>query len=192
MHNRREFLRGIASATAGIAFTGCGLVPSALAWAQNRHAITSWYGVGSGLEAFLNARGDAGLDLLKRMHEQSRLFRLVLDEVEKTLMLVDLQIARAYASLVEDEAARGAPGGGGHRRRVAPRLRLRERERAREVLARREPRHVLAPLFRKISDEQIAAFLSEDITVAQKLDRMISACLEAGGRDNITGILARI
>jgi PPM family protein phosphatase len=43
-----------------------------------------------------------------------------------------------------------------------------------------------------ISDEQIAAFLSEDITVAEKLDRMISACLEAGGRDNITGILARI
>jgi serine/threonine protein phosphatase PrpC len=43
-----------------------------------------------------------------------------------------------------------------------------------------------------ISDEQIEAFLSEDITEAEKLNRMISACLEAGGRDNITAILARI
>jgi serine/threonine protein phosphatase PrpC len=43
-----------------------------------------------------------------------------------------------------------------------------------------------------ISDEQIAAFLSADIAVAEKLDRIISACLEAGGRDNITGVIARI
>ncbi len=43
-----------------------------------------------------------------------------------------------------------------------------------------------------ISDEQIAAFLSADITLKEKLDRMISACLEAGGRDNITAVIARI
>jgi protein phosphatase len=43
-----------------------------------------------------------------------------------------------------------------------------------------------------ISDEQIAAFLSEDITLKAKLDRMISACLQAGGRDNITAVIARI
>ncbi|HMK88922.1 MAG TPA: phosphoenolpyruvate carboxylase [Methylocystis sp.] len=81
-------------------------IPWVFAWAQNRHAITGWYGVGSGLEAFLDARGDAGLELLRRMHEKSRLFRLVLDEVEKALMLVDLSIARAYASLVDDHAVR--------------------------------------------------------------------------------------
>ncbi|HYA80241.1 MAG TPA: phosphoenolpyruvate carboxylase, partial [Methylocystis sp.] len=81
-------------------------IPWVFAWAQNRHAITSWYGVGSGLEAYLDAHGDAGLELLRRMHDKSRLFRLVLDEVEKTLMLVDLSLARAYASLVEDEAVR--------------------------------------------------------------------------------------
>jgi protein phosphatase len=43
-----------------------------------------------------------------------------------------------------------------------------------------------------ISDEQIAAFLSQDITLKEKLDRMISACLHAGGRDNITAVIARI
>ena len=81
-------------------------IPWVFAWAQNRHAITSWYGVGSGLKAFLDARGDKGLELLRLMFEKSRLFKLVLDQVEKTLMIVDLPLARAYASLVEDEAVR--------------------------------------------------------------------------------------
>jgi phosphoenolpyruvate carboxylase len=81
-------------------------IPWVFAWAQNRHAITSWFGVGSGLKQFLDERGDAGLELLRRMHGDSRLFRLVLDEVEKALMLVDLEIAGKYASLVEDVAVR--------------------------------------------------------------------------------------
>ncbi|HEY8163653.1 MAG TPA: phosphoenolpyruvate carboxylase [Methylocystis sp.] len=81
-------------------------IPWVFAWAQNRHSITSWYGVGSGLRAYLEAHGDRGLELLRWMFEDSRLFRLILDEVEKTLALVDLSIARAYASLVADEAVR--------------------------------------------------------------------------------------
>ena len=36
----------------------------------------------------------------------SRLFRLIIDEVEKTLLLVDLDIARDYASLVPDAGVR--------------------------------------------------------------------------------------
>jgi phosphoenolpyruvate carboxylase len=81
-------------------------IPWVFAWAQNRHSITGWYGVGSGLKAFLEARGERGLELLRWMFEDSRLFRLILDEVEKTLALVDLSIARQYASLVADERVR--------------------------------------------------------------------------------------
>ena len=40
------------------------------------------------------------------MFEDSRMFRLIIDEVEKTLALVDLSIARQYAGLVADEAVR--------------------------------------------------------------------------------------
>ncbi len=43
-----------------------------------------------------------------------------------------------------------------------------------------------------MSDEQIAAILSVDNSLRKKLDRMISRCLEAGGKDNITAVLARI
>ncbi len=83
-------------------------IPFVFAWAQNRHIITGWYGVGSALANFIEVRGEAGLALLRRMFKDSRLFRLIIDEVEKTLLLVDLDIARDYASLIEDEAVRAA------------------------------------------------------------------------------------
>jgi phosphoenolpyruvate carboxylase len=81
-------------------------IPWVFAWSQNRHFMTGWYGVGSGLETFLQVRGDRGAKLLTRMYQDSRLFRLVIDEVEKTLTYVDLDIAQLYAELVPDERTR--------------------------------------------------------------------------------------
>ena len=81
-------------------------IPWVFAWSQNRHVITGWYGVGSAIQSFLEVRGDEGLKLLRRMFADSRLFRLIIDEVEKTLLLVDLDIAREYASLVADAGVR--------------------------------------------------------------------------------------
>ncbi len=81
-------------------------IPWVFAWSQNRHFITGWYGMGSGLETFMQIRGSRGVKLLQRMYENSRLFQLVLDEVEKTLSYVDLDLARLYADLVPDESTR--------------------------------------------------------------------------------------
>jgi phosphoenolpyruvate carboxylase len=83
-------------------------IPWVFAWTQNRHMITGWYGVGTALERFLGAHGAEGAAVLKRMMEESRLFRLVIDEVEKTLPQVDLEIARKYAELVDDAQVREA------------------------------------------------------------------------------------
>jgi phosphoenolpyruvate carboxylase len=52
-------------------------------------------------------RGQRGAALLDRMFTESRLFRLIVDEVEKTLTYVDLDIAREYAELVPEASARG-------------------------------------------------------------------------------------
>jgi phosphoenolpyruvate carboxylase len=81
-------------------------IPFVFAWSQNRHSVTGWYGVGSGVASFLAVRKDRGEVLLRRMFTESRLFRLIIGEVEKTLCLVDLKIAREYASLVADAAKR--------------------------------------------------------------------------------------
>jgi phosphoenolpyruvate carboxylase len=81
-------------------------IPWVFAWSQNRHIMPGWYGVGSGIAAFLAVRKEAGLVLLRRMFRDFRLFRLIVDEVEKTLLQVDLGIASEYAELVDDVMVR--------------------------------------------------------------------------------------
>jgi len=81
-------------------------IPWVFAWFQNRHLVPGWYGMGTGISTFLQVRGARGHDLLRRMFRDSRLFRLIVDEAEKTLAYVDLGIAREYASLVPDAAVR--------------------------------------------------------------------------------------
>jgi phosphoenolpyruvate carboxylase len=81
-------------------------IPWVFAWSQNRHFVPGWYGVGSGILTFLEVRGRRGATLLERMFSESRLFRLIVDEVEKTLTYVDLDIAREYAELVPDASVR--------------------------------------------------------------------------------------
>ncbi len=83
-------------------------IPWVFAWSQNRHIVPGWFGVGSGISAFLQVRKQPGLTLLRRMFQEFRLFRLIVDEVEKTLLQVDMTIAREYADLVEDAAVRDA------------------------------------------------------------------------------------
>jgi phosphoenolpyruvate carboxylase len=83
-------------------------IPWVFAWSQNRQLVPGWYGIGSAIEQYVDVRGNDGLALLQRMFGESRLFRLILDEVEKTLLLVDLNIGRAYAGLVPDRAVGAA------------------------------------------------------------------------------------
>jgi phosphoenolpyruvate carboxylase len=81
-------------------------IPWVFAWSQNRHFVPGWYGVGSGILTFLQVRGPRGAALLDRMFTESRLFRLIVDEVEKTLAYVDLEIVHEYAALVPDGGVR--------------------------------------------------------------------------------------
>jgi phosphoenolpyruvate carboxylase len=81
-------------------------IPWVFAWSQNRHFVPGWYGVGSGILTFLEVRGQRGARMLDRMFNESRLFRLIVDEVEKTLTYVDLDIAREYSELVPDARVR--------------------------------------------------------------------------------------
>jgi phosphoenolpyruvate carboxylase len=81
-------------------------IPWVFAWSQNRHFVPGWYGVGSGILTFLQVRGERGSALLGRMFNDSRHFRLIVDEVEKTLSYVDLDIAREYSGLVPEVAVR--------------------------------------------------------------------------------------
>ena len=81
-------------------------IPWVFAWSQNRHMITGWYGFGSAVASFRKFRGARGEAVLQDMFRNSPLFRLVVDEVEKTLLQSDMDIAADYASLVQNAEIR--------------------------------------------------------------------------------------
>ena len=78
-------------------------IPWVFGWTQNRMMVPGWFGVGTALQQFIKDQGPLGIDLLMRMFEQSRLFRLIIDEVEKTLNLVNIDIAAQYAKLAPNQ-----------------------------------------------------------------------------------------
>lgn len=77
-------------------------IPWVFAWTQNRLLVPGWYGIGSSLEQFIKVRGEFGKDLIKQMYEKHSLFRLILDGAEKTLLLIDFEVAEKYSELVND------------------------------------------------------------------------------------------
>ena len=81
-------------------------IPWVFAWSQNRHLVSGWYGFGTAVENFCRVRGADGERVLHEMFERSPLFRLMVDEVEKSLYQADMRIAADYASLVGDPRTR--------------------------------------------------------------------------------------
>lgn len=78
-------------------------IPWVFAWTQNRILVPGWYGVGSCLEQLINVRGELGKELLQKLYERHSLFRLIIDGVEKTLLLVDMGVAQKYSELVANK-----------------------------------------------------------------------------------------
>ena len=81
-------------------------IPWVFAWTQNRHLVPGWYGVGTAIKEFTDKHADKGEKLIKKMFTDSRLFRLIIDETEKTLALIDFDICEAYSTLVENKTER--------------------------------------------------------------------------------------
>ncbi|WP_170379927.1 phosphoenolpyruvate carboxylase [Ruegeria atlantica] len=81
-------------------------IPWVFAWSQNRHLITGWYGFGAAMASFRKFRGSRGDEVLQEMFQKSRLFRLAVDEMEKSLYQSDMGIATQYGELVRDKYIR--------------------------------------------------------------------------------------
>ena len=78
-------------------------IPWVFAWTQNRMLVPGWYGVGSSFAQLIKVRGEQGKILLQKLYKKHALFRLILDSVEKTLLLVDMNVAENYSELVTNK-----------------------------------------------------------------------------------------
>ncbi len=77
-------------------------IPWVFGWAQARHTLPAWYGIGTALEAWREGRPD-GLERLQAMYRDWPFFRALLSNTQMALFKGDMNIARAYANLVGDE-----------------------------------------------------------------------------------------
>jgi phosphoenolpyruvate carboxylase len=81
-------------------------IPWVFSWSLARVMLPGWYGFGSAVEHLVAERGDAGLRLLRQMHEDWPFFRAVLSNMDMLLFKSDIHIASRYAELVPDAQLR--------------------------------------------------------------------------------------
>ena len=76
-------------------------IPWVFSWMQSRCNLPGWYGLGTGLSAFVEEQPD-GLDLLRELYGNWPFFRVMLDNAELSLAKADMRVAAMYADLVSD------------------------------------------------------------------------------------------
>jgi phosphoenolpyruvate carboxylase len=72
-------------------------IPWVFSWMQSRFNLPGWFGLGTGLKAASSA------DALKKMYADWPFFRVILANAEMSLQKADLEIARLYLTLVDDQ-----------------------------------------------------------------------------------------
>ena len=85
-------------------------IPWTFSWNQTRILLPSWFGAGSGVQAFCDAHPQGrtkALDQLRTMYRRWPYFRTVFDNLEQVLAKTDLHIGARYAQLAKDVP--GAP-----------------------------------------------------------------------------------
>ena len=74
-------------------------------WAQSRHTLPAWYGIGTALNEYIMLDA-SNLQQLKKMYNEWPYFNTLLDNTQMALYKADMDIAKEYALLCEDKATR--------------------------------------------------------------------------------------
>ena len=83
-------------------FSGLRAIPWVFSWSQSRIMFPGWYGVGSAFANFINA-DPTHLKELQEMYKGWPFFHSLLSNVDMFLSKSNMEIAREYASLCDDE-----------------------------------------------------------------------------------------
>lgn len=75
------------------------------AWAQARHTLPAWYGIGSALETWVNG-GENRLNQLRELYQNWPYFRALLSNTEMALYKADIVTAEEYSELCLSDESR--------------------------------------------------------------------------------------
>ncbi|RMH17447.1 MAG: phosphoenolpyruvate carboxylase [Gammaproteobacteria bacterium] len=78
-------------------------IPWVFGWAQSRHTLPAWYGIGSAIMEW-QKQDPERLGLLKRMYCEWPFFNAIMSNSQMALTKADMTIARQYAKLPENTA----------------------------------------------------------------------------------------
>ena len=81
-------------------------VPWVFSWAQMRLMLPGWYGFGSAVVSWLEAKPATGMATLQAMYREWPFFQMLLSNTDMVLAKSDIAIASRYAELVSDVALR--------------------------------------------------------------------------------------
>jgi phosphoenolpyruvate carboxylase len=79
-------------------------IPWVFGWAQSRHTLPAWYGLGSALEQW-RAGDPARLARLQSMYREWPFLRVLLSNIQMALFKGEMGIAREYTLLASDREA---------------------------------------------------------------------------------------
>lgn len=78
-------------------------IPWVFSWVQSRHLLPSWFPFGSAVEEVLLSR-PGGLSALQELYREFSWFHVMVEFIEMSLGMADLQMAKDYAELVKPPA----------------------------------------------------------------------------------------
>ncbi len=81
-------------------------IPWVFGWAQSRHTMPAWYGIGTALRQWHESRAER-IEELHRMYVEWPYFRALLSNTQMSLFKADMQIAREYMELCSDRETAG-------------------------------------------------------------------------------------
>jgi phosphoenolpyruvate carboxylase len=81
-------------------------IPWVFGWAQSRHTLPAWYGLGTALETW-RGRDPSRLALLQEMYRDWPFFRSLLDNIQMALFKGEMNIAHEYTRLASDRKLAG-------------------------------------------------------------------------------------
>lgn len=77
-------------------------IPWVFGWAQSRHTVPAWYGIGTALSSWHN-NDPQRIEKLQRMYQEWPFFRALLSNSQMALYKGDMNIAKEYAGLCKDK-----------------------------------------------------------------------------------------
>ncbi|WP_020221047.1 phosphoenolpyruvate carboxylase [Halarchaeum acidiphilum] len=76
-------------------------IPWVFSWTQSRCIVPGWFGLGTGIEAYLDDGGD--VETLREMYAEWPFFRTTVDRASMALARTEMEIAAEYADLADED-----------------------------------------------------------------------------------------